>query len=97
MELTEDQIIEKNWKIFRYCKRKTLPPYEYEFSCLSCEFNKTKKHELSKFQRKKNKFHKSIKICRTNFFCIFVDVYKIYEGNDYDKIYEVLLTLENKI
>ena len=29
-------------------------------------------------------------------FCICVDVYKIYEDDDYDKIYEVLSTLENK-
>ena len=29
-------------------------------------------------------------------FSICVDVYKIYEGGDYDKIYEVLSTLKNK-
>ena len=29
-------------------------------------------------------------------FSICVDVYKIYEGDDFDKIYEVLLTLKNK-
>ena len=28
--------------------------------------------------------------------CICVDVYRIYEGDDYDKIYEVLSTLKNK-
>ena len=27
-------------------------------------------------------------------FCICIDVYKIYEGNDYDKICEVLSTLK---
>ena len=30
------------------------------------------------------------------FFCICVDVYKIYEGNDYDKLYEVLSTSKIK-
>ena len=30
-------------------------------------------------------------------FRICVDVYKIYEGKDYDKINEVLSTLKNKI
>ena len=29
-------------------------------------------------------------------FSIFVDLYKIYESDDYDKIYEVLSTLKNK-
>ena len=29
-------------------------------------------------------------------FCICVDAYRIYEGNDFDKIYEVLSTLKNK-
>ena len=29
-------------------------------------------------------------------FSICVDVHKIYEGNDFDKIYEVLSTLKNK-
>ena len=28
--------------------------------------------------------------------CIFIDVWKIYEGDDYEKIYEVLSTLKNK-
>ena len=26
-------------------------------------------------------------------FCICIDVYKIYQGDEYDKIYEVLSTL----
>ena len=29
-------------------------------------------------------------------FCICIDVYKIYDGSNYDKIYEVLTTLKNK-
>ena len=29
-------------------------------------------------------------------FCICVDVYGIYEGSDYNKIYEVLSTLKNR-
>ena len=29
-------------------------------------------------------------------FCICIDVYKIYEGDDYDKIFEVLSMLKNK-
>ena len=29
-------------------------------------------------------------------FCICVDVYTVYESNDFDKIYEVLSTLKNE-
>ena len=36
MELTEDQIFEKSAKQCGYCKRNTLLPYEYEFTCVSC-------------------------------------------------------------
>ena len=64
MELTEDQIIEKNGKYFGHCNRNTLLPYEYAWTCFSCGYNVIKrKHELSKIQRKKNKFYQSSKIC----------------------------------
>ena len=36
MELTEDEIIQKNGKRCGHCNRYTLIPYEYERSCLSC-------------------------------------------------------------
>ena len=29
-------------------------------------------------------------------FCICIDLYMIYDGNDYDEIYKVLSTLKNK-
>ena len=35
MELTEDQIIEKYAKNCGHCKRNTLLPYEYEWTCFS--------------------------------------------------------------
>ena len=38
-----------------------------------------------------------LKYAEHKMFCICVDVYKIYEGNDYDKINEVLATLEKKV
>ena len=54
MKLTEDEIIEKYGKSCRHCNRNTLLSYEYEVTCVSCEFNVNKrKHELSKIQRKK--------------------------------------------
>ena len=54
MSLSEDEIIQKYGKRCGHCKRNTLLPYEYEFTCFSCGFNiNIRKHELSKKQRKK--------------------------------------------
>ena len=58
MELTEDEIIQKYAKKCLHCNRNTLLPYKYEWTCFSCDYNVNKrKHELSKIQRKKNKFY----------------------------------------
>ena len=97
MELTEDQIIEKYAKKCLHCNRNALLPYEYEFTCFSCGFNVNKrKHQLSKIQRKKINFMNRLKYAEVKIFCICIDVYKNYAGDDYDKIYEVLSTLKNK-
>ena len=37
-----------------------------------------------------------MKYAEVKIFSICVDVYKFYEGDDYDKIHEVLSTLKNK-
>ena len=64
MELSEDEIIQKYGKRCGHCNRNTLLPYEHEFTCFSCGFNINKrKFELSKIQRKKNKFYQSLEIC----------------------------------
>ena len=55
-----------------------------------------RKNELSKIQRKKINFINRLKYAEQKIFCICIDVYKIYEGDDYDEIYEVLSTLKNK-
>ena len=74
-----------------------LLPYEYEGSCFGCGYNVIKrKHELSKIQRKKINFINRLKYDEQKIFCICIDVYKIYEGDDFDKIFEVLSTLKNK-
>ena len=97
MELTEDEIVEKYAKQCRHCNRNTLPPYEYEFTCIACGYNVSKrKHELSKIQRKKINFINRLKYAEVKIFSISVDLYKFYEGDDYDKIYKVLSTLKNK-
>ena len=97
MILSEDEIIEKYAKQCRHCNRNTLLPYEFEFTCFSCGYNVNKrKPELSKIQRKKINFINRLKYAEVKLFSICVDLYKIYEGDDYDEIYKVLSTLKNK-
>ena len=97
MELTEDQIIQKYAKNCRHCNRNTLLPYEYEFTCIACGYYVNKrKHELSKIQRKKINFKNRLKYAEIKIFSICVDLYKIYEGDDFYEIYKVLSTLKNK-
>ena len=93
MNLTEDELIQKYGKHCGHCNQNTLLPYEYEWSCLSCGFNLIKrKHELSKLQRKRINFVKRLKYAEVKIFSICVDVYKVFEGDDFHKIYEVLST-----
>ena len=97
MELTEDEIILKYAKRCGHCNRNTLLPYEYKFTCIACGYNVTKrKHELSKIQRKKINFINRLKYAEQKIFCICIDLYKIYEGDDFKEIYKVLSTLKNK-
>ena len=96
MELTEDEIIQKYGKHCGHCNRNTLLPYEYEFTGFSCGYNVNKrKPELSKIQRKTN-FINRLNYAEVKIFSICVDVYIIYEADDYDEIYKVLSTLKNK-
>ena len=97
MELTEDEIIQKYGKRCGNWNQNTLLPYEYEVTCIVCGYNVNKrKHELSKIQRKKINFINRLKDAEVKIFSICVDVYRIYEGAEYDKIFEVLSTLKNK-
>ena len=97
MELTEDKIIQKYGKRCGHCNRNTLIPYEDEFTYFSCGFNVNKrKHEFYKIQRKKFNCINRLKYAEVKINSICVDVYKIYEGDDCDKIYEVLSTMKNK-
>ena len=97
MNLSEDEIIQKYAKNCGHCNRNTLLPYEYEFTCFSCGFNVNKrKHELSKIQRKKINFINRLKYAEVKIFSTCVDVYMIYDGNDYNEIHKVLSTLKNK-
>ena len=96
MELTEDENIQKYAKQCRHCNRNTLPPYEYEFTCIVCGYNVNKrKHEISRIQKRKVNFINRLKYAEVKIFSICVDVYKIYEGDGFAKIYEILSTSKN--
>ena len=96
MELTEDEIIQKYGKHCGHCNRNTLIPYEYEWSCFSCNYVVSKrKNELSKIHRKKINFINRLKYAEQKILCICIDVYKFFEGNNYDQIYKILSTLKN--
>ena len=97
MNLSEDEITQKYAKNCGHCNRNTLLPYEYEWSCFSCNYVVSKrKKELSRIQRKKINFINRLKYAEQKIFCICIDVYKIYEGDGYDEIYKILSTLKKK-
>ena len=97
MELSEDEIIKKYAKHCGHCSRNSLLPYKYDWTCFPCGFNLIKRwHELSQIQRKRINFIKRLKYAKHKKFCTCVDVYKIYEGNNYNKLFDVLSTLKNR-
>ena len=51
---------------------------------------------FQKFNDKKIIFMNRLKYAEQKTICICREVYQLYEGKDYDKIYEVLSTLKNK-
>ena len=55
MELTKDEIIQKNAKKCGHCNRDSSLPYEDEWTCLSCGFNiiKRKKNNSLKYNVRK--------------------------------------------
>ena len=95
MELTEDEIIQKYGKKCGHCNPTTLLLYEYGFTSVSCGYNVIKqKHELSRIQREKTNFINRLKYAELKILFICVDVYRFYEGDDCDKMYEVVSTLK---
>ena len=45
---------------------------------------------------KEKNFINRLKYAEQKIFCICIDLYKIYDGNNYDEIYKVLSTIKNK-
>ena len=97
MDLTEDQKIEKYVKKRMHCTRNTLLPYEYEYTCFTCGYNVIKwKNELSKISRKKLNFMNRSKYAQHKTFCLWMNVYKSWEGVDFNGIFEVSSRLKTK-
>ena len=51
---------------------------------------------FQKYKEKKINFINRLKYAEVKIFSICVDLYKIYENDDYDEIYKVLSRLKNK-
>ena len=67
MEITADDIVQKYAKKCGHCKRNTLLPYEYAFTCITFGYNMNKrKHEFSKIQRKRINFSIRLKYAERN-------------------------------
>ena len=49
-----------------------------------------------KFNEKKLTFNNRLKYAQQKIFCICVDVYQLYEDDDYNEFCKVLTTLKNK-
>ena len=83
MKLNEDGIIQKYAKPCKHCSRSILLPYGYEFTCISCGYNvtKSKKMNLVNFRGKKY-FSNRLKHGEHKMFCIFIDLSRIFEGDD---------------
>ena len=65
------------------------------FFCISCGYNVIKrKQQLSKIQRKRINFIERLKYAEHKKFGVCLDVCKIDESDDYDKICKVLSTLK---
>ena len=63
MELTEDQTIEDYAKQGGHWQRNSLLPYEYEFTCISFNYNAKKNENMSSLKiKEKNNFYNYIKI-----------------------------------
>ena len=49
-----------------------------------------------KYNEKKINFVNRLKYAEQKIFCICIDLYKIYQGNDFEEIYKTLSILKNK-
>ena len=80
------------------CNRNALIEYEYEFTCLVCEFNVIKpKNQLTKVQRKKNiNFKGRLTYATPKIIAICIEINSLVQTNDIDVLAAVLTYLKQK-
>ena len=89
--------MKKKRKQCNHCPRITLLPYSYEWTRIFCEYNVIKqKNDFLKIQRTKINFINRLNYAEHKIISICIDVYKICEGDDYNKIHEILSKLKNR-
>ena len=65
--------------------------------CVSCGYNVIElKHDITKIQRKQINFINRLNYAEHKIFCICVDAYNNYEGDEFDKTFEALSNLKKK-
>ena len=70
---------------------------QYEWSCYFCNYNIMKQnHELTLTQRKRLKFSSRLKYAEKKLIVFASDVMQIYDGEDYNRMLEVLSQIKNK-
>ena len=87
----------KNMEYYAYLViGKTLPSNKFDFTFVSCGYNIIKQmHENNKIQRKKINFINRLKKAENKIICFCIEVYKNYEGNDFNGIHK-LEKIKNK-
>ena len=97
MNLSEDENKQKYVKKCERCIRNTLLPNKYAFTCNLCAYNVIKRtNKLTEIQRNWINFINRLKYSKHKIFCICIEVYNIYGGNDYNKIGKALSTIKSK-
>ena len=77
--------------------RSTLVPYENEFTSISSVYNEiNRRKENTKSHREKLDFINRLKYAQKKILCISIDVYKLFEGNDFNGNLDVIWNLKNR-
>ena len=96
MELTENRNIEKYAKQWTHCLRNTLLSYEYEWTCFQVTILLwNEKMNFANINGKKIIVNR-LKIAQKDSIWVCIDVYRICERYDNDKLCEGLSTMKHR-
>ena len=73
----------------------TIPifTYEYEWTCIACGYNVKKRRNLTYKIQRKNQTSPTGWNMPKKTLCLGIDVYRIYEGANFNEVFEVLSKL----